>query len=284
MINPGPGYRWNPPPDWPAAPHGWVMPKEWEPDAAWPPAPEGWVFWEPVALSPTRKATALLGAQWSGLQRKTKVLTVIGSSIVALALLGTVVGSPPKTTASRSSVADSTPSPIASPEASPTDLPSPSSSAADPKTLPAVPVPSPVDQDTVKIADWISKTQHSTNEVQVAVQSVQTGVALIQNGTPTADDLASLSAIIKQAGGFLDEAQADLFNQIDSPLKSQRQEAWYAASQLSDAMGKLRNYLDTQKPSDLADYRDKFAAGQQYWNEAVNALWARAGKSKPPTV
>ena len=167
MNNPGPGYRWNPPPNWPAAPHGWVMPKTWEPDAAWPPAPEGWVFWEPVALSPTRKATALLGTQWSGLARKTKVLTVIGSSIVALALLGTVVGSPPKTTASRPSVADRTPSPIASPEASPTDLPSPSPSAAAPapvKTSPAAPVPPPAVNDDLR-AFGATRTAWNANHI-----------------------------------------------------------------------------------------------------------------------
>ena len=96
--------------------------------------------------------------------------------------------------------------------------------------------------------------------------------------------MASLSGIVGQAKGFLDDAKLDLVTQVDSPMKTQREEAWYAASQLSDAMGKLRNYLDTQKPSDLADYKDKFTTGQQYWNEAINALWARAGKSKPPTV
>jgi len=35
----------NTPPNWPAAPAGWVPPEGWQPDPAWGPAPAGWNFW-----------------------------------------------------------------------------------------------------------------------------------------------------------------------------------------------------------------------------------------------
>ena len=38
--------RWNPPPNWPAAPSpDWRPPEGWQPSPDWGPAPEGWQFW-----------------------------------------------------------------------------------------------------------------------------------------------------------------------------------------------------------------------------------------------
>jgi hypothetical protein len=38
--------RWNPPPNWPAAPSPeWQPPQGWQPSPDWGPAPEGWQFW-----------------------------------------------------------------------------------------------------------------------------------------------------------------------------------------------------------------------------------------------
>ncbi len=41
--------RFTPPPNWPAAPEGFVPPPGWRPDPSWPPAPPGWNFWQPVS-------------------------------------------------------------------------------------------------------------------------------------------------------------------------------------------------------------------------------------------
>ncbi|TCO43616.1 hypothetical protein EV646_112193 [Kribbella antiqua] len=41
------GYRFNPPPNWPAPPPGWTPPPDWRPDPAWPPPPPGWALWVP---------------------------------------------------------------------------------------------------------------------------------------------------------------------------------------------------------------------------------------------
>ncbi|MEV5830385.1 DUF4041 domain-containing protein [Spirillospora sp. NPDC052242] len=48
-VAPGaPGWRYNPPPTWPAPPAGWTPPPGWRPDPSWPPAPPGWQFWLPA--------------------------------------------------------------------------------------------------------------------------------------------------------------------------------------------------------------------------------------------
>jgi hypothetical protein len=52
--------RFNPPPNWPPAPPGWMPPPGWQPDAAWPPLPPGWPLWVPDA--PRRKTGLIVGA------------------------------------------------------------------------------------------------------------------------------------------------------------------------------------------------------------------------------
>ncbi|MDI3315833.1 MAG: hypothetical protein QJR12_16630 [Mycobacterium sp.] len=37
--------RFNPPPNWPKPPEGWVPPPDWSPDPSWPPPPPGWQLW-----------------------------------------------------------------------------------------------------------------------------------------------------------------------------------------------------------------------------------------------
>lgn len=41
------GWRFNPPPGWPAPPPGWVPGPGWQPDPTWPPVPPGWQLWLP---------------------------------------------------------------------------------------------------------------------------------------------------------------------------------------------------------------------------------------------
>ena len=47
------GWRYNPPPTWPAPPAGWTPPPGWMPDANWPPPPQGWCFWSPESVGAT---------------------------------------------------------------------------------------------------------------------------------------------------------------------------------------------------------------------------------------
>jgi hypothetical protein len=37
--------RYNPPPNWPEPPRGWVPPAGWSPDPSWPAPPPGWKLW-----------------------------------------------------------------------------------------------------------------------------------------------------------------------------------------------------------------------------------------------
>jgi membrane protease YdiL (CAAX protease family) len=40
-----PGWKWQPPPGWPAPPPGWFPAPGWQPSPEWPPPPPGWQFW-----------------------------------------------------------------------------------------------------------------------------------------------------------------------------------------------------------------------------------------------
>ena len=47
------GYRFNPPPNWPAPPPGWVPTPGWKPLPEWPDPPVGWQLWvEDEAIGP----------------------------------------------------------------------------------------------------------------------------------------------------------------------------------------------------------------------------------------
>ena len=140
------------------------------------------------------------------------------------------------------------------------------------------------DSEMTSAAEWINKTQHDTHSVQVAVQSVQEGVTLLQASPDDPGAIASLSGLVKQSQGSLDDAQNNLVTQIDGPMKVQRQGAWYAASELADAMKKLRAYLDSKKPSDLSDFQDKYQPSIASWNDAVTKIWAAAFQASPPTI
>ncbi|MEU8802438.1 DUF4041 domain-containing protein [Spirillospora sp. NPDC048819] len=52
------GWRYNPPPSWPAPPPGWRPPPGWMPDASWPPPPPGWQFWSPGPVQTTPPESA----------------------------------------------------------------------------------------------------------------------------------------------------------------------------------------------------------------------------------
>jgi Domain of unknown function (DUF4190) len=48
------GLRFNPPPNWPPPPPGFVPPPRWQPDPDWPPPPPGWQLWVPDDAGPGR--------------------------------------------------------------------------------------------------------------------------------------------------------------------------------------------------------------------------------------
>ncbi|AEI13248.1 hypothetical protein [Cellulomonas gilvus] len=61
--------RYNPPPNWPAAPEGWQPPPDWQPDPSWPEPPPGWQLWvEGDAPSPQQDhRKGMLVTFWIGI-------------------------------------------------------------------------------------------------------------------------------------------------------------------------------------------------------------------------
>lgn len=51
--------RYNPPPNWPKPPEGWVPSPEWSPDPSWPPPPPGWKLWVEEAPTEQKKKPVL---------------------------------------------------------------------------------------------------------------------------------------------------------------------------------------------------------------------------------
>lgn len=68
----GSGYRFNPPPGWPAPPHGWTPPPGWQPDPAWPVPPAGWELWLPEA----QVDPAYHNAWWTGSRAESTAVTI----------------------------------------------------------------------------------------------------------------------------------------------------------------------------------------------------------------
>ncbi len=59
--------RYNPPPNWPEPPEGWVPQPGWSPDSSWPPPPPGWRLWvEEDAPSPQTTKSALSRLERTG--------------------------------------------------------------------------------------------------------------------------------------------------------------------------------------------------------------------------
>lgn len=57
------GKRFNPPPNWPAAPAGWQPGPGWRPDPSWPAPPPGWPLW----VYTSRRWPAVVAAGVGGL-------------------------------------------------------------------------------------------------------------------------------------------------------------------------------------------------------------------------
>jgi Domain of unknown function (DUF4352) len=111
--------RWNPPPNWPAAPSpDWQPPQGWQPPADWGPAPEGWEFWlddgagAPVAGAPQNTSATSGGWQQPSAAtdhkgnwiKRHKVLSALGAVVVFIIVVSSLSGGgdDPSSTASDS--------------------------------------------------------------------------------------------------------------------------------------------------------------------------------------
>lgn len=253
----GSQLSWNPPPGWPAAPEGWTMPTGWQPSPDWPPAPAGWIFWQrsEAASDSTTTSTG------PGPAKSKPPMWIAG--LVGLVVVGGIIA------AAGSSSAD-------------TKKSEPSKASASSPTASKL---TAQEENTKAAREWIDKYAHDTNAVKVAVESVQMGIGILQHSSGPAE-LAGFSALVKQAKGYLSDANGALVGSTSGKDKmgAERENAWYGANRLESAMGELRNYLDSSKPSDLADFQEKYNEGVQLWNSSVKALYKAAGRSKPPVI
>jgi hypothetical protein len=66
-LRDGMGYRFNPPPNWPAPPPGWVPPTGWRPSPEWPAPPQGWQLWiDDMEPAPSQSGTVHQHARHTG--------------------------------------------------------------------------------------------------------------------------------------------------------------------------------------------------------------------------
>ena len=92
-------HRFNPPPGWPTPPAGWTPPPGWQPDPSWPPPPVGWQLWvyEPDAYTRPldfQSQVSLILAKcksfWNPLDKRWKILIVVGVVLFGLVFIGAV--------------------------------------------------------------------------------------------------------------------------------------------------------------------------------------------------
>lgn len=95
--------RFNPPPNWPPAPPGWVPPPNWQPDPSWPPPPPGWQLWVPDHSPAGRTKTPLIVG---GIAVAIVVLVAVVLTVVLVSRSDSGDGSGPSTTATASSDED----------------------------------------------------------------------------------------------------------------------------------------------------------------------------------
>lgn len=92
--------RFNPPPNWPPAPPGWVPDPNWAPDPSWPPPPPGWQLWVDDTApggAPVAYPYPPYGAPWpmpapEHRSRKVLWLSLAGAAAAVLLVAALVLG------------------------------------------------------------------------------------------------------------------------------------------------------------------------------------------------
>ncbi|MBS9533314.1 hypothetical protein KIH27_06885 [Mycobacterium sp. M1] len=82
--------RFNPPPNWPPVPPGWVPDAGWSPDPAWPPPPDGWQLWVDDGAPPLEYP--VYGEPWPAPPAKSRKALWISLAAVAVVIAIAVGG------------------------------------------------------------------------------------------------------------------------------------------------------------------------------------------------
>jgi hypothetical protein len=154
-----------------------------------------------------------------------------------------------------------------------------------PRTTTTQPAPTTPPTPTVSAeSKYVTSHAHDAHVVVVSYQGVQAGIQILSQGVDDPVALASFQQLLSQAKGSFDSAR-HTFLSSDAPggLGDANTEAWASIGEFSDAVSSARAYVDSQKPSDLADFGTHWNQGRAWWNEAVTKLWGAANQP-PPTV
>ncbi len=177
-----PTGRWNGPPNWPAPPSAdWTPPPGWKPDPKWGKPPKGWQFYGPGGGAPV----------YGTPHKKSKKEMRIALALGVILLIGVIVAASGGSTSTTTTATD----------------PLTTTAPADPAAAQPPPTGNP---DATGARAWIDKTNRDTHSVQVAVQSVQGGITLIQQGNTDPGSQAALSGLVKQSHDFLHDASLNL--------------------------------------------------------------------------
>jgi len=131
-------------------------------------------------------------------------------------------------------------------------------------------------------SEYVDKEAHDAHIVVVSYQEVQAGVQILQRGSADPATLASFQQVLSDAKDGFDQAE-NSFVLASGPkgTGSADQEAAAAIREFSDAMTAARAYVDSQKPSDLANYGKHWNQGRAWWNESVSKMWGAVNQPAP---
>jgi hypothetical protein len=154
----------------------------------------------------------------------------------------------------------------------------------------AVAILSSCSERTVSAADYVKSHANDVAQVISTVTKVQDATSGGLEGARLDPAAATLSSTLYQAqqtfaavSHTLMEAPKPKDDRID--LDTAGFGMWSATGKMVDAMKAGRAYLDDGKPSELVGYRNNWATGRAWWNQAVAQIWLAAGASSAePTI
>lgn len=132
-------------------------------------------------------------------------------------------------------------------------------------------------------AAYVSAHAKAANAVVVSVQEIRAGVGILKASPDMATE-ASFQQLLTSAKSQLDSAKSE-FAMASAPtgMDQANLDMFGAVDELETAIDSAHAFVDSQKPSDLADFDTHWQQGMGDWNSAVHKIWT-AAKVKPPTV
>jgi len=131
-------------------------------------------------------------------------------------------------------------------------------------------------------SEYVDRQAHDAHGVVVSYQEVQGGLQILQQSSTDPATLASFQQLLSSAKDGFDQAE-NSFVLANGPkgTGSADKEAAAAIREFSDAMSSARSYVDSRKPSDLADFGQHWNQGKAWWNESVSKMWGAVNQPAP---